>query len=316
MSAHAADGAPADGRASKALPSRAATQGSLDSSPRGGWAGSLRMNLRQPDLPGCPAPARQWCRRSQASIVFGESAPFPKGTTRACRGLSRGMELCAGPVPPVADRSDDSGVTDNMSATTRVGEPWIMPREYEIGAVRWFSEAVKEMSRALHPLLAQIPRVELAEGPGPPPDGAPLPSEASPLYRPMKISHEWTVSVEDVVNFDVQQFLADLYAVADDTGGQMVRGLLDLVTDVTERTGNVIDGAGRDFFEVFADTLETIEMTFDDQDRPNLTIVMHPNQMEKLRGKQPTAEQEARINAILERRREEWRASRRRRDLP
>lgn len=191
-----------------------------------------------------------------------------------------------------------------------------MPREYEIGAERWFSEAVNEMSRALHPLLAQVSRVELAEGSVPPADGASLPSEASPLYRPMKISHVWTVSVEDVVNFDVQQFLADLYAMADATGGQQVRGLLDLVSDVTEQTGNVIDGAGRDFFDVYAETLETIEMTFDEQGRPDLTIVMHPDQLKRLRGKQPTAEQEARIDAILERRREEWRASRRRRDLP
>jgi hypothetical protein len=191
-----------------------------------------------------------------------------------------------------------------------------MPREYEIGAVRWFSEAVKEMSRALHPLLAQIPRVELAEGPGPAADGAPLPMEASPLYRPMTIYHEWTVSVEDVVNFDVHQFLSDLHDLADNTGGQMVRGLLDLLADVTEQTGNVIDGAGRDFFDVYAETLETIAMAFDEQGRPELTIVMHPDQIEKLRGRQPTAKQEARINAILERRREEWRASRRRRDLP
>jgi hypothetical protein len=205
---------------------------------------------------------------------------------------------------------------EDESAATRVSQPWIMPREYEVGAGRWFRGAVDEMSRALHPLLAQIPRVELTEGPGPAPEGLPSPSEASPLYRPMTISHQWTVSVADVVNFNLQQFLTDLHAFAEDTGGQMVRGLLAHITDVTMQTGNVIKGGGRDFFDVYAETLETIEMTFDDKGNPNLTIVMSPDQMEKLRHKRPTAEQEARINAILERRREEWRASRRRRDLP
>ncbi len=195
-------------------------------------------------------------------------------------------------------------------------EPWVMPREYELGAVRWFSEAVTEMQRALHPLLAQIPRVELVEGPLPPEDGGTLPGEASPLYKPMKISHEWTVSVEDVVEFNTEQFLADLHAMAHDTGAQMVRGFIDHVSEVTDQTGNVIDGAGRDFFDGFAEVLETIDLSFDEQGRPNLTILMHPDQMEQLKDKQPTAEQEARINAILERRREEWRASRRRRDLP
>lgn len=88
------------------------------------------------------------------------------------------------------------------------------------------------------------------------------------------------------------------------------------MSDVSEEYGNVIEGGGRDFFDVFADALETIDLAFDEQGHPNLTIVMHPDQMDKLRDKEPTPEQEARLNAILERRREEWRASRRRRDLP
>jgi hypothetical protein len=205
---------------------------------------------------------------------------------------------------------------DDLGADDRGVQPWFMPREYEIGGVRWFSHAARELSRALHPLLAQIPRVELAEGPEPLPEGAQLPSEASLLYRPMAVSHVWTVSIEDVAEFNVSEFLADLYALADDMGGQMVHGLLGLISDVSDEYGNTIDAAGRDFFDVFAETLETIDMTFDEDGRPNLTIVMHPDQAEKLRDKKPSAAQEARINAILDRRREEWRASRRRRDLP
>lgn len=195
-------------------------------------------------------------------------------------------------------------------------EPWVIPHEYEIGGVSWFSEAVREMSRALHPLLAQIPRVELAEDPPALPEGEPPPSEASSLYRPMTIPHGWTVSIPDVVDFSVEQFLVDLHAMADDIGGQLVRGFLGLVSDVAEDVGNVIDGAGRDFWDVFAETLETIDMSFDEDGRANLSVVLHPDHAAKLREKPPTAEQEARINAILERRREEWRASRRRRDLP
>ena len=202
------------------------------------------------------------------------------------------------------------------SADDRPEEPWVMPREYEIGGMRWFSEAAREMARALHPLLAQVTRVELAEGPAPLPAGTPLPSEASSLYRPMALQHEWTVSIGDVAAFNLEQFLADLHALADDMGGQMVRGMLEHISAVTEEYGNTIDAAGRDFFDVYADTLETIDTTFDEEGHPNLTIVMHPDQLVKLRDKQPTPEQEARINAILYRRREEWLASRRRRDLP
>jgi hypothetical protein len=205
---------------------------------------------------------------------------------------------------------------DTPAEGERIEPPWFLPREYEIGGVRWFSDTVREMQRALHPLLAQIPRVELADRPARPSEGELLPPEASPLYRPTVVSHEWTVSIEDVVTFQADQFLADMYALADNTGGQMVKAFLALVSDVSEDYGNVIDGSGRDFFEVYADSLETIDMSFDDDGRPNLTVVMHPDQMDKLRGRKPTPEQETRINATLERRREEWRASRRRRDLP
>jgi hypothetical protein len=51
--------------------------------------------------------------------------------------------------------------------TGRADEPRVIPREYEVGGVWRFSDAAREKSRALHPLLAQIRRVELAEGPEP-----------------------------------------------------------------------------------------------------------------------------------------------------
>ncbi|MGL5823366.1 MAG: hypothetical protein ACRCYU_00655 [Nocardioides sp.] len=207
-------------------------------------------------------------------------------------------------------------MTAEGSESPELDVPWAMPREYEIGGARWFSSALKELARTLHPLLAQIPRVELAEKPPALPDGTPPPREASPLYRPMTIAHEWTVSIPDVVGFKVDQFLADLHAAADEMGGQMVREFLNFVSDVAEDSGNVIDAAGRDFYDVYADTLETIDMSFDDDGRHNLSLVLSPTQAEKLRQKPPTAEQEARINAVLERRREEWRAARRRRDIP
>ena len=212
------------------------------------------------------------------------------------------------------DAPDTADAPDTPDA--RSEEPWVMPREYDIGGVRWFSDASRELARAIHPLLAQVTREELVEGPPPRTEDAPLPDEASSLYRPMAVRHEWTVSIEDVATFNLDQFLADLYALADSMGGQMVRGMLEHISAVSNEYGNTIDAGGRDFFEVLAETLETIDMAFDDKGRPNLTIVMHPDQVEKLRNKQPTAQQEARIDAILEQRKEEWLASRRRRDLP
>jgi hypothetical protein len=208
------------------------------------------------------------------------------------------------------------GMDSEAAPQERPEEPWVMPREYDIGGARWFSDASREMARALHPLLAQVTREELDEGPPLQTVGAALPAEASSLYRPMAVQHVWTVSIEDVVDFNVNQFLTDLHALADSMGGQMVRGMLEHISAVTEEYGNTIDATGRDFADAFADSLETMDISFDDEGQPKLTIVMHPDQVEKLRENPPTPEQEARIDAILSRRREEWLASRRRRDLP
>ncbi|MBM9468406.1 hypothetical protein [Nakamurella leprariae] len=212
---------------------------------------------------------------------------------------------------------DNEDAPDCADAThERPDEPWVMAREYEIGGLHWFSNASREMARALHPLLAQVTREELGEGPPPPDEGTALPAEASSLYRPMEVQHVWTVSIEDVVDFNVDQFLTDLHALSDSMGAQMVRGMLEHISAVTEEYGNTVDATGRDFADAFADSLERMDISFDADDRPNVTIVMHPDQVEKLRENPPTPEQEARIDAILARRREEWIASRRRRDLP
>lgn len=198
----------------------------------------------------------------------------------------------------------------------RLEEPWVIPREYDIAGLRWLSVASQDMADALHPLLAQVTREELAEGPPPQTDGAPLPAEASSLYRQLAVQHVWTVSIEDVVDFNMDQFLTDLYTLADSMGGQTVRAIFEHVSAVSEEYGNAVDVTGRALADAFADSLEDMDISFDEEGLPKLTIVMHPDQVEKLREHPPTPEQEARINAILTRRREEWLASRRRRDLP
>lgn len=198
----------------------------------------------------------------------------------------------------------------------RPDEPWVMPREYEIGGVRWLGDASREMARTLHPLLAQVTSEELAEGPPPRNEDAAVPAEASSLYRPIVVQHVWTMSIEDVADFNLDQFLTDLHGLADSMGGQMVRGMLDHISAVSEEYGNTVNATGRDFVDAFAESLETMDLSFDKDGRPNLTIVLHPGTLEKLLENPPTSEQEARIDAILSRRREEWLASRRRRDLP
>jgi hypothetical protein len=108
----------------------------------------------------------------------------------------------------------------------------------------------------------------------------------------------------------------EVFELADAFGSQMTQGMLAHISEVCDASGQTIDAAGRDFIEVIIETLETIEMSFDEDGKPNLTLVVPPGSAEKLRNKMPTPEQEERIQEILERRRAEWDASRSRHDLP
>ena len=203
---------------------------------------------------------------------------------------------------------------DSTHPELDANQPWIVPHEYETGGMRWFSDAVRELERALHPLLAQIPRVEVTDMPQSPPEGEPLPAEASPLYRPVAAKHAWTVHLEDVVTFNVEQLLTDLNEMAQDVGSQVVKAFIEHISDVSEQVGNVVSADGRDFFDVLTESIESMEITFDENGNHNLTLLVNPATHNDL--KAPTVEQQTRMDAIMDRKREEWRAKRRRRDLP
>jgi hypothetical protein len=191
-----------------------------------------------------------------------------------------------------------------------------MPAEYGAGALMWVNDAIDTMSRGLHPLLATIRRERVLDLPRPEEHAAGSEHLASPLYRGIEIQHVVTSNVRDTVEGDIEAFLTLVFELADEFGSQMMRGMLDHVSDICDASGQTINAQGRDYFDVMLETLETIDMSFDEDGKPNLTLVAHPETARKIQAKQPTPEQQERLRQLLERRREEWSASRHRRDLP
>lgn len=219
------------------------------------------------------------------------------------------------PVEP-EEPSEDTACPDLAVPNLAAEQPWTIPREYESGGRRWFSDAVRELESAHQPLLAQISRVEMADMPRSLGEGEPLPTEASPLYRATLAKHEWTVHVEDVFNFNADRLLADIDDMARNVGAQKVKMFVEHISEVTEHVGNVVKSNGRDFFDVYAESLEKIEITFDENGDHHVTMFVNPETHDQLKGKAPTPEQQARITAVIDRKRKEWRATRRRRELP
>ncbi|RZU12705.1 hypothetical protein EV645_5978 [Kribbella rubisoli] len=195
-------------------------------------------------------------------------------------------------------------------------ELWAMPHEYGAGAASWVSNAVDSISRELHPILAAVRRERVADLPRPEEHSPGAEVLASPLYRGIEVMHVVTADRDDVLMGDVGAFLGLLFNLADEMGSQMMRGMLEHISEVCEASGQVVSAEGRDYYDVMIETLETIDMSFDENGKSNLFMVVSPAIAKELEGNPPTPEQEARMTRVLERRKEEWDASRRRRDLP
>jgi hypothetical protein len=218
----------------------------------------------------------------------------------------------------------DAGSVDGATKSSRPprrstvsdSEVWVQASEYGVAASAWMSKTTDTLSRELHPILGSVRHERVADLPRPE-DHAPETAQlSSSLFQSIEASHLVTVDVHDALQGDVDSFLTMVFELADALGAQYVKGMLEHIGSICEASGQTIDATGRDFFDVIIATLETIDISFDENGEHNLTMLLHPDTAEKLRGKRPTPEQEARVQAVLERRREEWNVSRRRHDLP
>lgn len=195
-------------------------------------------------------------------------------------------------------------------------EAWAFPHEYGAAASAWISLAVDTWSCELHPLLAEIRREPIGDLPRPE-EHAPETSDlASPLFRGIEASHSLTIDVQEALRGDVDSFLTMAFDLADAFGSQLMKGMLAHISEICDASGQTVSAEGRDFFDVMIETLETIDISFDENGKHNLTVVVNPDTAKKLGDKNPTPEQEARAEQVLDRRRKEWNASRRRHDLP
>lgn len=196
------------------------------------------------------------------------------------------------------------------------GSRLFQAHEFRRGAQEWMSRAVKQVAAEVHPLLAQIPTVALADQPQAPEDlNAADATRRSPSVRTIGVRHNWTISVEEVLAFDLDTLLANLYELADSYGDQLTRGLIKFMTDTTDATGQVVEASELGLIEGMIRAMEMMEFSFDQSGNHNVTMLVHPDMARSLSETTPTPEQQARIDAIIDRKRTEWNA-RRRRDLP
>jgi hypothetical protein len=121
---------------------------------------------------------------------------------------------------------------------------------------------------------------------------------------------------DDLLSGRSDALLLQLDAAGNELGEKMMGQFVKSLGAVTESTGNKVDAGGKKFsFELLVEMLEKIEWSLDDDDELVMpSIVMHPNQMKNLPS-EATPEQEAIMDDLKRRKREELLAQRRSRRL-
>lgn len=138
------------------------------------------------------------------------------------------------------------------------------------------------------------------------------------VLEPGKTSTEITADLDAVRAGDYDVFHAELDQAAESMAEQLVGYFVETLGKVTDGTGNVVDAGGRPLsFELIYEMLDKIEPSVDDDGnlvRP--TLMMHPDQADKLQQLPPLSnEQQQLLDELEQRKREEALARRRRRRL-
>jgi hypothetical protein len=122
---------------------------------------------------------------------------------------------------------------------------------------------------------------------------------------------------EATFNLDTDAWLVASYEAASRSHDQLMPQLFAGLDRILERAGRMSSKHGRRFsWDDMIDDLETMELNFDANGKPSeLTIVAGPELAETMRVTQMTPEQQRRWDEVIEQKREEFNARRRRRIL-
>jgi hypothetical protein len=144
---------------------------------------------------------------------------------------------------------------------------------------------------------------------------SPLPGDETLLGRPIEAVSSLTIDYNDVVSGDLDVILVAMHKIATEMADQISNGIMAHISEICDRTGNVITGELS--WNTIGDALEHMDFSFDEHGNHNISIVVNPEGARTLQNLgEPTSQQRTRIEKIISRRKDEWNARRSSRSLP
>jgi hypothetical protein len=124
------------------------------------------------------------------------------------------------------------------------------------------------------------------------------------------------IKTADIIEFRLPAIHEGIIEMAEQFVKQTLASFIETITQITDKTGNTVQS--EDPIEGLIMAIEDLEMEFDDDGRPTTQIIVHPDTYKKFEEAEQTASPELldKLAKILERKRKEYIASRRSRQLP
>jgi hypothetical protein len=205
--------------------------------------------------------------------------------------------------------SDSGGEERASTLGDRQTPPFEVP-EYQRAFFKFTREAIEGLSSAKDPILGKIRR----RPPGRDYVGRnSLPQGEVHEGTPMPVRSEFSLTASEILEGDATVLGAKLDDLADQYVAALMPQVFEAIGAATEAVGTVIDAGGQPLSAgLFIEMLEKMEVEFDDNGQIQLQMVIGPN----TKIPTPSEEDQRRIDEVIERKRQEFFAKRRSRQLP
>jgi hypothetical protein len=184
--------------------------------------------------------------------------------------------------------------------------------EYDAAGYEFLFAGTDALMRAIDPVYAMLRRVPMDVVP---PVSVDVGEGRTVRAEPIDASSWISFDVGEAIAGERQLLLAEMSSLAQTQLATILTGFFAHVDEVATAVGNTVSGPMS--WDLLIDAVERVDLTFDDDGEDGGVAVMNPETYARLVEQgPPTAAQQARLNDILRRKREEFHTRRRRRSVP
>jgi len=186
-----------------------------------------------------------------------------------------------------------------------------VPSEYNAAVQRFVNTGVRALMEALggpYSLASRESINQLPDYTDPPND------DQTSQGRLIEATFDAAISKDEIISGDFEGIIVSMSRIAVELEAQISQAMIAHITEESARSGNVVSSELS--YDSIIDTLENVELSFDESGNPNLSFVAAPEAIQKIKELgNPSAEQQKRFDDIIAKRRSEWDARRRDRRL-